>query len=771
VAEAPPRRLDVEGFIAHLRGADWHTGQVVHVEHVPPTEARYGELRHTLHPALLDALVGRRNLPLYAHQVEAIDAVLDGEDVAVVTPAASGKSLCYGVPVVQTLLDDPSSRALLLFPTKALAQDQLRSLRELLPERSRQRAMVFDGDTPRDERAEIRRSAQVILTNPDMLHFGILPNHQAWSRYFRSLRYVVIDEAHAYRGVFGSHLANVIRRLRRICRTYGADPVFVLSSATIANPEDHAQNLTGRAARIISEDAAPSSGRYFVFWNPPIVDEGKATRASASSEAARLLEMLLRRDVRTLAFVRTRRQAELVYMAVRDRLSVDGNGLAQRVRPYRASYLPEDRRAVETGLANGELLGVVATNALELGIDVGDLEATVLAGYPGSIASTWQQAGRAGRRGHEALSILVGQDNPLDQYLMRHPDFFFGRPHEHARTRPGNPHILKAHLLCASYEAPLDERDVALFGRAALEELVPALESDGLLHQRRGRWFPVPSIEYPAQSVNIRSASSGQFAAVEAESGRVLERVEEHSAYAQLHRGAIYLHQGEPYIVERLDLTTKAAYLKRTDAPYYTESRELTDIRITATHAAKKAGGASVALGEVEVSRAVVGYRRKSIYGNEVLGEETLEMPEDRFPTVALWFDVPGQAFQKALRERADLAGGLHAMEHAAIGVLPLFALCDRNDIGGVSTVLHADTGGPVVFIYDGHPGGVGIAEHGYEIVDELWRTTLAAVAECGCVAGCPACIQSPKCGNNNHPLDKAVAADLLRALVHPASR
>ncbi len=769
MTEAPPRVLDIERFLAHLRGVDRHAGQMVHVEHVPPADARYAELRHPLHPALLDALAARKNLPLYAHQVEAIDAVLDGEDVAVVTPAASGKSLCYAVPLVQTLLDDPSSRALLLFPTKALAQDQLRSLRELLPERSRQRAMVFDGDTPRNERAGVRSSAQVVLTNPDMLHFGVLPNHQVWSRFFRSLRYVVIDEAHAYRGVFGSHVANVIRRLRRICRTYGADPVFILSSATIANPGDHVERLTGRAARVISEDAAPSSGRRFVFWNPPIVDEEKATRASAGSEAARLLEMLLRRDVRTLTFVRTRRQAELVYVAVRDRLSVDGNGLAQRVRPYRASYLPEDRREVEQGLASGDLMGVVATNALELGIDVGDLDATVLAGYPGSVASTWQQAGRAGRRGREALSVLVGQDNPLDQYLMRHPDFFFGRPHEHARTRPGNPHILAAHLLCAAYEAPLDERDIPLFGQAALEELVPALESEGLLHQRSGRWFPVPSVEYPAQSVNIRSASGDQFTAVEAESGRVLERVEEHAAYAQLHRGAIYLHQGEPYIVERLDLSTKAAYLKRTDAPYYTESRELTDIRIIATHADKSSGGARVSLGEVEVSRAVVGYRRRGIYGDEALGEETLEMPEDRFSTVALWFDVPAHAFQKALRGRVDLAGGLHAMEHAAIGVLPLFALCDRNDIGGVSTVLHADTRGPVVFIYDGHPGGVGIAEHGYEIVDELWSTTLAAVAECGCTAGCPACIQSPKCGNNNHPLDKAVATELLRALVHRA--
>ncbi len=761
--------MEADLFVKQLERSPEHVGQMVHVEELPFKAPSHAEPTHTLEPSLWAALGEQGLLPLFTHQAQAVDAVLEGNDVAVVTPAASGKSLCYNVPVAQGLLTDSSLRALYLFPTKALAQDQLHGLRDLLPKRLASRVAVFDGDTPSGERSGIRRSAQVVLTNPDMLHYGVLPNHRAWNRLLPSLRYVIVDEAHVYRGVFGSHVANVLRRLRRLCARYGSDPVFVLCSATIANAGELAQGLTGRPARVIAEDGAPHGSKHFVFWDPPIVDEEQGRRASAGSETSRLMEMLLKRDVRTLAFVRTRRQAELVYVSVRDRLSQSAAGLAKRLRPYRASYLAEDRREVERGLKSGELLGVVATNALELGIDIGDLDATILTGYPGSVASTWQQAGRSGRGGDGSLSVLVGQDNPLDQYLMRHPDFFFGRPHEHARFRPGNPYVLGPHLRCAAYEMPLTPADAALFGDT-FDAQVASLHAEGVLQERDGRWFITPSVDYPAQEVNIRSAAHSQYLVVEAESGRVLEHVDESSAFSQLHPGAVYLHQGESFIVEQLDIDAGVARLRATDVPYYTESRDVTDIRIVDTQASKGLNGSRVNVGEVEVSRQVVGFRKRGFYSegarDDDLGDELLDLPTKVFRTIAFWFDLPSPTLDRALRDRVDLAGGLHALEHAAIGVLPLFALCDRNDIGGVSTALHPDTGEPQVFIYDGHPGGVGIAEHGYEVIEELLTATLAVVSECVCAEGCPSCIQSPKCGNNNHPLDKQVAARFLRDLM-----
>jgi len=761
--------MDVGVFVDQLRASPINSGQLVHVEELPERDAAYAGLAHELHPTLTAALLEAELLPLFTHQAAAVDAVLDGRDVAVVTPAASGKSLCYSVPIAQAMLDDPSTRALFLFPTKALAQDQLGGIQALLPPKLASRIAIFDGDTPSSERSAVRRTAHGLLTNPDMLHFGMLPNHKAWARFWQSLRYVVIDEAHVYRGIFGSHVANVLRRLRRICRHYGANPQFVLASATIANAGELAEGLIGRPVEVIAEDGAPHGPKHFLFWDPPIIDEERGTRASAGSESSRLLEMLLKRDARTLAFVRSRRQAELVYVAVRDRLRLDHAALAGRVRPYRASYLAEDRREVERGLVDGRLLGVVATNALELGIDIGDLDATLITGYPGSVASTWQQAGRSGRGGQGSLSVLVAQDNPLDQYLMRHPEFFFGRPHEHARIRPENPYVLDPHLRCAAYELPLTAADIALFGDELPAHLA-RMTNEGVLTQRDDRWFISPSVDYPAQEVNIRSASHHQYLAVESGSGRVLEHVDEAAAFTQLHPGAVYLHQGESYIVEDLDIAAGVAYLSTSDVPYYTDSRDVTDIRIIETKQSKQLNGATVHVGEVEVSRQVIGYRKRGFYsadsGEDDLGDELLDLPARVFQTMALWFDLPAPTFAKALRDREDLAGGLHALEHAAIGVLPLFALCDRNDIGGVSTPMHADTGEPQVFIYDGHPGGVGIAEHGYAIVDELLRTTLAAIEECPCSEGCPSCVQSPKCGNNNNPLDKARAGAYLRDLL-----
>ena len=597
-----------------------------------------------------------------------------------------------------------------------------------------------------------------------MLHLGILPNHKTWSRFLQGLRYVVLDESHVYRGVFGSHVSNVIRRLRRISRTYGSSPQFVLCSATIANPGELAERLTGLPFRVIDQDGAPYGGKQFAFWNPPIVDEAKSTRRSTNSEAATLFSDLVSRRIRTITFVRTRRVAELVYLYARDQLKEKRPGLAGRISPYRASYLPEDRRQIEKALFNGELMGVATTNALELGIDVGSLDATVITGYPGSISSAWQQAGRSGRRRDESLSILVGQNNPLDQYLMNHPEAFFGRSVESALVSPENPHILLPHLLCAAYESPLTHRDADLFGPGFTESLED-LEDRKLVRGTGGKWYITTEVVYPAEEVNIRSTSPHNYVVVDEGSGVILETVEEASAYYQLYPGAVYLHKGEPYLVNRLDPVSRRAYVGPNDGAYYTDANDVTDIRIRGVRQTRTAGGVKVYLGDVGVTNQVLGFKKKVPFTEETIGEEYLDLPPRHFNTVALWFDLPSDFLKDVREAKSDLAGGLHAGEHAAIGVLPLFALCDRNDIGGVSTPLHPDTGIPQVFIYDGHPGGIGIAERGYQVIEDLWSATLRVISECPCNDGCPSCIQSPKCGNNNYPLDKGVATLMLRVL------
>ena len=756
--------MDATAFLDHLRSADGYQNQIVHVENVAARAATSAETRAPLHPEVQGSLERKGFWPLYSHQAQAIDALETGHNVIVSTPAASGKSLCYHVPVLASILENRGSRAIYIYPTKALAQDQLRGLAGLgegLP----LQAAIFDGDTPRSERSSIKKSSQVLLTNPDMLHLGILPNHKTWSRLLQGLRYVVLDESHVYRGVFGSHVANVLRRLRRICRLYGSDPQYILCSATIANPGELAEGLTGLSFEVIDEDGAPYGGKRFALWNPPVIDEAKATRRSTNAEAATLFSELVGNDIRTITFVRTRRAAELVYLYARGRLDEQTPGLGSKIQPYRSSYLPEDRRRIERALFDGELMGVAATNALELGIDVGSLGATVITGYPGSIASTWQQAGRSGRRRGVSLSIMVAQDNPLDQYLMNHPEALFGRSVENALIHSENPHIMQPHLLCAAYEAPLTPQDTELFGPSFTDH-VEGLQKSGLLRQGGdGKWYLTTTVSYPAESVNIRSTSPHNYLLVEQSSGAILESVDEAAAYHQLHPGAIYLHQGEPYLVEHLDLDAGTAYVQRSDGKYYTQTKDVTDIRIRRVLRSRSAGGVTVYLGEVEVTNQVLGYRKRVPFTDETIGEEYLDMPPRRFNTVALWFDVPPHVVDLATKARMDLAGGLHAAEHAAIGVLPLYALCDRNDIGGVSTPHHPDTGRPQVFIYDGHPGGIGIAEKGFEIVEDLWATTLKVVSECQCSSGCPSCIQSPKCGNNNHPLDKSVATVMLSAM------
>ncbi len=759
--------MEIQAFLNHLRGLKNYDDQIAHIEHIAPRRPAYGKLDEPLHPALQDCLFTHGLSRLYSHQAIAINHVRAGKNVIIATSSASGKSLVYNIAVMQAMLTEPATRALFLFPTKALAQDQLRKLNELfspalLPPEA---LATFDGDTPRTERADIKRHGRIILTNPDMLHVGIMPNHQQWSTLLRHLKYVVVDEAHIYCGVFGSHVACVLRRLRRLCQLYGSSPQFILCTATVANPGDHALGLTGLPCEVVTTDGSPRGWKDFVFWNPPLMDAKKTARRSAHWESTNIFTELMLQGSRTLTFTRTRRLAELIYVYARDRLKEESYELSQLVKPYRGGYMPEDRRKIERELFGGKLLGVVATNALELGIDSGGLEATVLDGYPGSISSTWQQAGRSGRSQGESLSFLVAWDNPLDQYFMRHPRDFFQRGFEHVLVNPANHYILKAHLLCAAWEKPLEEGDKNVLGDDDFIKERDALVEAGELRERRNKWYLAPSIASPASKINIRSSSGEDYAVVDMSTGSLMETVESSVAFFQVHPGAVYLHQGEPYLITKLDLTNKVAYAEPTRANYYTGTKEIHDLHVLKVRSTKKVGPVDVSIGDVEVTIDVVGFKKYRQFSEELIGEEALDLPTIRFNTVALWFDIPPRAIARIAEKGQDFAGGLHATEHAAIGILPLFALCDRNDIGGVSTPMHPDTGKAEVFIYDAYPGGIGIAEKGYDMIEDLWQATLRVIAECPCEDGCPSCVQSPKCGNNNKPLDKSAARVILQEL------
>jgi len=761
--------MDSATFLHYLAAQPNYRQQIVHLEHIPSQKATFGKLDNPLHPNLQACLESLGISSLYSHQAKALNAILAGRNVMIATPSASGKTLCYHLATLDAILNDKDSRALYVFPTKALAQDQLRSVKQIPIEATELTQLLipgavatFDGDTPQNERSNIRKQARIVLTNPDMLHFGILPNHQSWFRLFRHLKYVVIDETHIYRGVFGSHVASVLQRLRRLCASHGTNPQFICCSATIANPAEHAQNLVGLPFEAIVEDGSPRGEKYFVFWNPPIIGENRDARRSSNSEAAFLLGELVQKDIRGLVFARTRKLTELIYVYTREQLSPS---LADKISPYRAGYLPEDRRWIENKFFDGELLGLVATTALELGINIGDLEATVLTGYPGSIASAWQQAGRSGRSNHSSLSFLIAQENPLDQYLMRNPDFFFDKNFEKAIINPGNPYIMKPHLLCAAWEKPLNNKDEEFF-EPNIGTMLTDLEQEGRLRKRHDRWHPAPSISYPAQDINIRATSGQNYAVIDGRQGCLLETVEASVAFFQIHPGAIYLHQGESYLIKELDLARHIAWVEPRSTDYYTQSIDITDIRVMSLVNERDCRGVKVYFGDVDVTSTVIGFKRKRQFTEEVIGEEPLDLPPQNFPTKALWFDLPEKAINRIADAGLDFQGGLHACEHAAIGILPLFALCDRNDIGGVSTPFHPDTGKAQIFIYDAYPGGIGIAEKGFEMITELWQATLKAVEACPCTDGCPSCVQSPKCGNNNQPLDKEAAVVLLAELL-----
>jgi DEAD/DEAH box helicase domain-containing protein len=716
-------------------------------------------------PLLVDRLRLAGIAEPYAHQVAAASAAWSGSNVVVATGTASGKSLAYLVPVLTALVEDPKATALYLSPTKALAMDQLRAIRALTL--TQVRADTFDGDKAVPEREWVRAHANLVLTNPDMLHRTLLPSHSKWSRFFKGLRYVVIDECHGYRGVFGSHVAHIVRRLRRLCAKYGSSPVFVLASATVSSPESSASRLIGADVVAVTDDASPRGATAFALWEPPLLDADSGARRSSPAETADLLTDLVVDGVRTIAFIRSRRGAESIAAQARRQLGEVAPELRDRVAAYRAGYLPEERRALEAALQSGALTAVAATSALELGVDITGLDAVLLSGYPGTVASVWQQAGRAGRRGGEALAVFVARDDPLDTYLVHHPSALFGRPVEATVLDPDNEHVLDPHLCAAAAELPVTEADFALFGPRTSERLADLVRR-GLLRHRPTGWYWARR-ERATDLADIRSTGGAPVRIVEEATGRLLGTVDAAAAHTTVHDGAVYLHQGDSFVVSRLDVEADVALVRAEEPEYTTSARDVTDIRIVETLRSVSWGPVQFCFGTVDVSNQVVGYLKKRIFTGEVLGEEPLALPPRELRTRAVWYTMTLDLLASYGIEWADIPGAAHAAEHAGIGLLPLFATCDRWDIGGVSTALHEDTGLPTVFIYDGYPGGAGFAERGYVAGVAHLRATREAIAGCGCEHGCPSCVQSPKCGNGNNPLDKALAVRLLDAVLASA--
>jgi len=750
--------VDARGFLREISEFPDAAASLVHVRDLPAREPMTVPV-DDLPDALRTRLAREGVHGLYPHQRRALDLVEAGKNVVIATGTASGKTLVYNLAFAMDALADEKRTALYLFPTKALARDQLRQVRSLrIPQI---RAAVYDGDTPSAERPLIRRSANLVMTNPDMLHASILPAHAGWADFFLRLSLVVVDEAHVARGVFGSHVAMVLRRLRRLVAHYGGNPRFVLSSATIGNPSDLAERLTGIPFEAVADDASPRGEKLFVLWNPPLIDEELGLRRGAVAETAWLMKELVESDTRTIAFCRSRRAAELVAEFCRRELPA---ATKERVKAYRAGYLPEERRELEGALARGDLMAVAATTALELGIDVGSLDAALVAGYPGTRASLWQQAGRAGRRGEASLAMLVAQDDPLDQYLVHHPADLFDRPAEDAVVDPTNPYVLGPHLACAAREQPLGPEDLAVFGEGA-EVAAAELEGRGEL-VRRGELLHHRGRESPHRKIDIRSASGSQFAIVEEETGALVGTVDESRAFYQVHPGAVYLHQGEQFEVTELDLTAKVALVRAADPDYYTRARDVTELEVVDEIDAAESELFEAIYGEVRVTRSIVGFTRTSVYTGEIVDAVDLHLPNQTLETKAVWWLVPSGLLERARIGRTAVAGTLHAAEHAAIGLLPLVATCDRWDVGGVSTPLHADTGTATIFIYDGYPGGAGIAERGFRSRDRLLSATFEAVRQCPCARGCPSCVQSPKCGNGNEPLDKQGAVALLASML-----
>lgn len=742
-----------------------------HLRTIPATQAEYAPWPHWIHPSVKEKLLHSGITAPYSHQAAAADSAYHGNHTVIATGTSSGKSLSYYLPILSTLATNPTASALYITPTKALGSDQLSNATVLIrgiSELNSVHPAPYDGDTLVEARTAIRDTSRFIFTNPDMLHSAILSNHHKWGRLLRSLRFIVIDECHSYRGVFGAHVSLVLRRLLRIARTYGSNPTVILASATTATPAEHASRLIGAPVTAITTDTAPVGARTIALWEPGFLEgatgeRGAPVRRPAPTEAAGMMATLVTEGARTLTFVRSRTQAELVALKTQEELNSHGRfDLSNRIASYRAGYLAEDRRALEQRLDDGTLLGVATTNALELGIDVGGLDAVITAGFPGTIASFWQQAGRAGRRGQSSIIVLIARDDPLDTYLIHHPEALLDQPVESAVINPANPYILAGHLYCAALEAPLTDTEIS---ELQAEQVAASLAQQGVLRQRNNGWFATlpPGTTDPHALVSLRG-SGNHVTIVDSHDGRILGTIDQSQANSQVHPGAVYLHQGESFVVDSIDLDSMIALVHPEIPEYYTHARSTTDIRIVREpeHVHNPAPGLWVSHLDVEVTNHVVGYMMKSFSG-DVIATVPLELPPQTLVTKAVAYTIDPAVLDGLKID--DIPGTLHAAEHAAIGLLPLLATCDRWDIGGVSTPLHTDTGLPTVFVYDGHPGGAGFAECGFMRFGEWIAATYDAVRSCACDSGCPSCVQSPKCGNGNSPLDKTGAIKLLGAL------
>ena len=740
-------------------------GDLVHLRRHPTRAPVYADLPV---PPVVSTRLSQRGIErLYRHQAEAIGLVRAGRHVVLAAGTAAGKSLCFQIPIIETALEDPKATSLLIYPTKALAQDQAGSLyRFNFPEIT---ASIYDGDTPADDRAGIRRRSNVILTNPDMLHVAILPFHDRWADFLHRLAYVVVDEIHTMRGIFGTHVAMILRRLRRLAAHYGATPTFVLSSATIGNAHQLASLLTGLDLEVIDRDDSPGGERATALWNPAMIDEESNRRRSALTEASEISSGLIDAGFRTIVFTRGRKSTELVYRAVVDRLP---EAKKSSVAPYRAGYTPAQRRQVEQRLFGGELAGVVATNALELGIDVGGLDAAVIVTFPGTLAAFRQQTGRAGRARQESLAVLIAGEDALDQYLMSHPEELFSRPAEAVVINPDNPQVAEAHAACAAYELPLELHDRDILG-PSIEEAANRLVQAGHLRLKEGRLF-WGRRQRPAPAIDIRSSGGATFTIVATAGapdttapgeGTLLGTLDEARVYRDAHVGAIYLHQGDSYLVRSLNRALKQVSVTPARVDYFTQTREETDLQVVDEIASVQLGQAKLHLGMVEVANQVIGYQRRKLGSRDLIDTIELDLPASLMTTASVWLTLPDNLIER-LKLGPDLLGALHAAEHAGIALLPLMAVCDRWDIGGLSTNWHSSTGTATIFIYEAYPGGAGISPVAFDRGRRHWQATVEAIERCPCSKGCPSCVQSPKCGNLNEPLSKSGAIRLLRAML-----
>lgn len=735
--------LDAEKFLKKIKTDDFYRKQIVHKHTIAVRKEKFGKLKTPL-PGELKAVLARDGIKdLYTHQVEAVEALRMGRDVVIVTSTASGKTLCYNIPVLESIIEDPESRALYLFPTKALAQDQLRVVNRYGSDDSiRFKAGTYDGDTPGPLRRKLRDEARILLTNPDMLHSGILPNHSRWAPFFTNLKYIVVDEIHTYRGIFGSHVANVIRRLSRVCEHYGARPVFAASSATIANPGEHAKKLLGcNKVKVVDRDGSPRGRKQFLMWNPPTIDAWEMERRSSNIEAADIVTKLVLDDVQTIAFVRARVVSEIITRYTREKLGEHRASMKDLVHPYRGGYLPEERRAIEKKLFEGELKAVISTNALELGIDVGELQAAVIVGYPGSIASTWQQAGRAGRGEEEALIFFLPYNTPLDQYLVRHPDYFFKQSPENAIIDPTNPHILLGQMRAAAFELPLGVKEVEEMGEYA-PAIAGLLEEERDLNFVKGSWY-WRGYGYPAASVNLRNISDSIYTIIDESDGNcVIGTIDEASAFQQVHTQAIYLHEAETYFVRDLDVEKKIVFVERTNVDYFTQSLTETQVKVDREEKDDTWRVSKIAFGEVSVTNLTFMFKKIKFGSRDSIGYGKIDLPPQVLETAGLWIVPPPEVLALVRKWGRVPAEGLLGLSNVLREVVPLFVMCDPLDIG--TTVNSRSTGSPAVYLYDKYPGGLGFALKAYDLVEEIMQAAHELIDTCQCKHGCPSCVGSP---------------------------